>query len=424
MGDGQDPRYGAGAPNGGRGTWPTAGAPPESLWDRPPRPPWWRPSRYGWQVLAIVVATVVVLAGSIAFVAHLLTRTSALPAPTALPHDPVPALGKPVTEPRWCGMTRQGVEALVPRADHPTGCVWTHQDPAKGTKRELTIGFSAERGRPGITSAQLLPSPATAVAVRMIVSGEHRDRPGMMRVTGLGDEATVVNDDDTGATVTMRVRNAIVDVRYSGGDEDSSRYLDPKRAVAGALRGAATVAQTLGAPHRPATAPAQSRPAAHSVLSACRSVSSDLLDRLVPTSSHGAGIDVPVTGHGKARACSWAGSGNAVSVTLTRYDDTARPGSGTRRAEHNYLASYLSARAAEQASTHHGRYFAALTGPAQQAFAFSAGGAPGARVVFRDRNVIAEVRYGAQGGPALPRDEAVDGAYAAATQVAAFLRAH
>lgn len=107
------------------------------------------------------------------------------------------------------------------------------------------------------------------------------------------------------------------------------------------------------------------------------------------------------------------------------YERKAQPGGAVRAATSRYLTRHHDARADEPISVRARKYFSALNGPGEQAFAgwVEEGSAP--RVVFRVRDVVVEVVYddaAAPGEEPLAKDQAVAGVYAAAVNVAKALR--
>lgn len=438
MSDDQYPHPSGEEPEGPSGAEPTGDASPSDVPGRPAtRRSWWRPSRYSGRARIIgAAALVVVLAG--AATAVLVARSgSDTPTPTALGHDPVPKPGKAIVGmPARCGVTRATLRDLVPHAyalDGGTGasdhCYWSHDDHGKGTERKLVVNFHLRGPIP--QRGNSAGSPAVAVAMydygRVGVLG----KDGLLAVHGLGDEAKISYDDHHHESdVTMRVRNAVVTVAYSGWN--GSRALSGRRGFAGALHAAADVAKSLGAAHDPKIAHAVPVPPTAPIThtgKACKLIPAarvaELLDSdpdLVDpedqssTEQHGDDGAGDRDGAAKSTACEWTtGHAGALRVSVDRYPDVS-PGSGTRAAKRDYRQRYVSVRAAEPISDDDERYFAPLRGLGEQAFAGYIEETLLARVVLRDRNVLIRVMYASAGDDhPLTREQAVGIVYTAAT---------
>lgn len=387
---------------------------------------WWRPARYSVRarVIGVAVAVVVLAAGGTAIVLGA-RSTSDVPAPTPLAHDPVPAVRhKVIGTPARCGVSQRTLAALVPRyrttnladPDLP-GCGWSVQG---RSRRELRVRFR------DVSPAAPPPVAAADAIVRFAATGDPGTK-GARTVTGLGDEAMIVDMQDMGRTVVMRFENVIVAVSYHGLAHDES--LSRKAETAGELRVATDIARRIGAPDRPrqvTASPKDEKPAISRSIAPCHLVPTKLVNTLLrPKSPPVTPDDDPagITTDSAQKACRWRpmddGPTRALTVSVQRFSGTA-PGSGTRRARHTYLASYLKARATEPISRRDDRYFAALTGLGRQAFGSYVEESAPAQIVFRDRNVIVQVTYAASSPDATPTP--INAGYAVATHIAGVLR--
>lgn len=423
--------------------------PPNEPAGPPPASRWWQVRGYSRRTLATgaAVAAVILAAGTTGIVLAIGSGSgSETPTTTATPlaHDPVPT-GRIITkQPAKCGVSKATLDALLPKREVRDGggsttCRWSSETDDGRRERQLEVEFAIQL-TPGVGTATNAPTTSVSQAIEVFagVAGQKGTQP----VTGLGDEAAASYDQgtfDRSGTVTFRAGNAVVKVSYSGEDRggDRLKQLPRKTALDGALTAAADVAKSLDAPVKatPATTTPRSEPPGISRnVAPCDTVPTTMVTELTrptgtPSSPEENTGDVGEDDdESKSRTCTWKSYERALTVSVTRFP-AGRSGSGTRQAKRKYLEMYQSARAAEPLSKHDTRYFTALTGPGQQAFgSYIEEIAPG-RVVFRDRNVIVDVGYGLPGiaggstgdEEPLTRDEAVNGAYTAATRIAATL---
>lgn len=415
--------------------------------DRPAQPPdgpaprsprWWKPRRHPRRTLAIGagVAALALAAGTTAVVLATGPDPGA-PTSTATPlaHDPVPTARTITERPARCGVADTTVDALVPeheprRAKGADPCEWrvsyVKSDHGWRERRLEVFQIRAARNGTGAGTPDLLVSRA----VKKFADAVARQDPDSMRpVTGLADEAVSSYDPDAysgGGTVVFRFRNVVVKVTYSGADHKNNqpKSLSRKTALTGALKAATDIATRLGAPARPKiTTLAAGPPAITRTIAPCDTVPEDTATELTrPTSTPTPSEEnLRDPEPDEPRSCTWKSHGRTLTVAVRRFPDDL-PGSGTRQAEHAYLRLYYSARATAPADGNDKRYFAALTGPGQQAFGAAAGKTAPGRVVFRHRNIIVDVTYtSTDEEDPLTRDEAVNGAYTAAAQVATAL---
>ncbi|QKW36726.1 hypothetical protein HUT06_24095 [Actinomadura sp. NAK00032] len=379
---------------------------------------------------AVPFAAVVVIVLSIVLV-------KALPSPGSLDRMPDPPSGPdrvpagPVVEayPEHCGISAATLARLVPDARTTRGggqgtCTWSSQKDDRRSERHLSVGFTLFHGsalRPGMPQ----PGRAPAAAAMRSLGPRWSNVPGTA-VTGLGDEAFMQFSPSTGSTVVMRVGNANVTVQYR-----SIFWPIPKKtAQDGAFAAASEVVAALGArtPARPAIAAAPQPTPARAVPDLCAAVSERTVHRLVegdsvtgePTSRGGA----LAIKDAKVSNCSWTSMDRELSVSAA-----VVPGSdlfdGARLATREYAMRHDDARTEETLSVHDKRYFRAVPGLGDQAFAVQIPEVIPGEVVFRDGNVLVRVTYeAADERKPLSRKHAIRGAYAAAQEVAQALAAH
>jgi hypothetical protein len=379
---------------------------------------------------AVLFAAVVVLVLSVVLV-------KALPSPGSLDRLPDPPAGPdrvpagPIVDayPEHCGISAATLARLVPNArttrDGGQGtCTWASQKDDRKSERHLSVGFTLFPGsalRPGMPQTGRAP----VAAAMMSLGPKWSNVPGKA-VTGLGDEAFMQVSPSTGATVVMRVGNANVSVQYR------SLFWPIAEGTAreGAFAAASEVVAALGArtPARPAIAAAPRPTPARTVPDLCAAVSERTRQRLVEGDSI---TGEPASGGGalaikdaKVSNCSWTSKDRALAVSAA-----VVPGSGlldgTRLATREYVMRHDDARAEETLSVHDEKYFRAVTGLGDQAFAVQVPEVIPGEVVFRDGNVLVRVTYEAMDERhPLSRKHAVRGAYAAAQEVARALAAH
>ncbi|MEU5990044.1 hypothetical protein ABZ806_13810 [Spirillospora sp. NPDC047418] len=379
---------------------------------------------------AVLFAAVVVIVLSIVLVKALPSPGSLdrLPDPPAGP-DRVPAGPAVGAYPERCGVSAATLARLVPDArtakDGGQGtCTWSsHRDDRK-SERHLSVGFTLFAGtalRPGVPQTGRAPAAAAMKSL-----GPKWSNVTGTAVTGLGDEAFVQVSPSTGATVVMRVGNANVTVQY----RSLFLPLPEETARDGAFAAASEVAAALGTrtPAHPAIAAAPRPTPARTVPDLCAAVSERTLHRLVEGDS--------VTGEPASRGgalaikdaevsnCSWRSMDRELAVSAA-----VVPGSGlfdgARLATREYVMRHADARAEETLSVHDRKYFRAVTGLGDQAFAVQVPEVVPGEVVFRDGNVLVRVTYEATDErEPLSRKHALRGAYAAAQEVAQSLTTH
>lgn len=379
---------------------------------------------------AVLFASVVVFVLSIVLVMVLPSPGSLdrLPDPPAGP-DRAPAGPVIGAYPEHCGLSAATLARLVPDArtmkDGGQGiCTWSsHRDDRK-SERHLSIGFTLFSGtalRPGVPQTGRAPA---AAAMRSL-GPKWSNVPGAA-VTGLGDEAFMQVSPSTGATVVMRVGNANVTVQYR-----SLFWPIPKETARdGALAAASEVVAALGVrtPAQPAVAAAPQPTPARTVPDLCAAVSERTVHRLVEgdsvtgdPASRGGALTIK---DAKVSTCSWTSMDRQLEVSAA-----VVPGSGlfdgARLATREYVMRYDDARAEETLSVHDRKYFRAVTGLGDQAFAVQVPEVVPGEVVFRDGNVLVRVTYeAADEREPLSAKHAVRGAYAAAQEVSQALSAH
>ncbi|TDD66015.1 hypothetical protein E1293_39675 [Actinomadura darangshiensis] len=143
------------------------------------------------------------------------------------------------------------------------------------------------------------------------------------------------------------------------------------------------------------------------------------LDSLDPDEGEG-GLAV---GGAHRRGCSWTTMERELKVSAAEIPTTGLF-DGTWLATREYTILHADARAEETLSVHDKKYFRAVTGLGDQAFAAHVPGVIPGTVVFRDGGLLVQVAYeAADERKPLSREHAVRGAYAAATEVAQALPA-
>lgn len=379
---------------------------------------------------AVLFAAVVVFVLSVVLV-------KALPSPGSLDRLPDPPAGPdrvpagPVVDayPEHCGISAATLARLVPDArttrDGGQGtCTWSSQRDDRRSERHLSVGFTLF---PGSALRAGLPRTGRApVAAAMMALGpKWSNVPGRV-VTGLGDEAFMQVSPSSGATVVMRVGNTNVTVQY----RSLFWPIPTKTAQEGAFAAASEAVAALGArtPAHPAIAAAPQPTPTRKVPDLCAAVSERTLHRLVKGDS--------VTGEPGSRGgalaikdaevsnCSWTSNDRELEVSAA-----VVPGSdlfdGARLAAREYVMRHDDARAEETLSVHDEKYFRAVTGLGDQAFAAQIPEVIPGEVVFRDGNVLVRVTYeSADERHPLNGKHAVRGAYAAAQEIAQALSAH
>ncbi|MFG2249075.1 hypothetical protein [Spirillospora sp. NPDC048823] len=353
-----------------------------------------------------------------------------LPDPPAGP-DRIPA-GPVITAiPVGCGISPATVGRLVtePRMmkdGHRDGeCMWSSGSD-DGSRHHLSIALTLTHG-----TAALSPSgPATGrspLAAAMKSFGPRWSDATTRAVTGLGDEALVQFAPSAGVSVVARVGNATVSVQY----RDARGSIPERTARDGAFAAAAEVVDRLGArtPSRPAIAPAPDPSPARKIPDLCGSISERTLNRLLggeqtpgPSGTSGSGgLAIKDADH---RGCSRTSADRELTVTAA-----VVPGTdlfdGPRLATREYTMRHDDARAEETLSVHDRKYFHAVTGLGDQAFAAHVPGVVPGVVVFRDGALLVQVNYEeADERRPLSGEHAVRGAYAAAQEVAQALAVH
>ncbi|MEU8800561.1 hypothetical protein [Spirillospora sp. NPDC048819] len=315
-------------------------------------------------------------------------------------------VGRLVTEPR---MMKDG---------HAGECMWSSRSD-DGPRRLLSIGVTLAQG----TAGRALTGPAAGqspVAAAMRSFGPKWSDMTNRAVTGLGDEALAQFSPSNGSTVVARVGNAKVVVQY----RDLRASIPEQTARDGALAAAAEAVDGLGArtPSRPAIAPAASPSPPRKVPDLCGSVSERTLNRLLgdePSSSAtGAGSGGIVIKDADRHGCSWTSMDHELKISAAVVPGTELF-DGTRLATREYTMRHDDARAEETLSVHDRKYFRAVTGLGDQAFAAHVPGVVPGVVVFRDGALLVQVTYEeADARHPLSGEHAVRGAYAAAQEVA------
>lgn len=367
-------------------------------------PDWWRSNLSGRDVgVSAALAALVLAAGALVLG---FGGRSELAGPPTRP-DPVPRERLITRFPAACGVSTATINALVPRAEsmHTSDfgdCEWYSRHPGDVRERRLDVTVKIWPATAGDTSAvsigpRIAYVKTTPISNALSAFGQTAAR---QTVLGLGEEAFA---DSRRTVVDFRVANAVVTVGY----QDSGLLAKKKSALDGALRAAADTAKSLGTsagPRLGSTAPASTT---RHLPDPCATVPAGLRTRLVKGATA-----MPDT-----NSCTWTSERRTLKVTLLSEPDSA-PGGAVRAAIRDYLQRHYDARAEQPVSAHDRKYFHALTGPGDQAFAsWVENGTPG-RVVFRVRNVVVEVGYTGDADHPLTKDQAVNGAYAAAIDVA------
>lgn len=368
-----------------------------------------------------------------------------LPAPPTTA-DPVRAVPLIHTHRPDCGLPRATLDALVPRPEIRSyrggNCVWNtnvvNGDAADYQKgRRLDVSVTLITGRPQPTDYDLKP-PTTPISAAMnAFSGSEatgRQRAKELKaVRGLGDEARAyynpANATFGGGTVFARTRNAVVNVTY-GTDTLARRQLPEKTALDGALRAATDIVRGLGtavsgspevtelkttAPGRRPRTPCEIVPAG---------TRKKLLENAEQKDSSPEYEPVP-----KGDSCRWEKAGEEENYTYY-LEVTLETHPSVESARRDYLQKHVEARAQQPISRYDERYFTALAGLGERAFASYVEEGPPGGVVFQVRGIVATVVFAqepASGAPPhgsepLTRKQSVNGAYAAAKDVAGALR--
>lgn len=402
-----------------------------------PRP---RPVRRAWRVAIVAVVGAALVAAVLVTFANV---PEPLPAPPALAHDPVPAERIHWTIPAGCGVSAATLDALAPHAGideagEGGSCKWTSQRGDRANFLNLDVGVIPLHAGPGVPGATEPGNSSVAAAMKAFDSARdegHAIRP----VTGLGDEAFLYDRDSSDSRsgqVEFRTDNVIIATGYRADAGLDGKLPSAARLRAGALRAATDAARRLGAPAAPkVAAPPTARPAVRTPPSPCTVVPSGLRERLLgdddPDTAPGDADDsggAPIPG-ARMEGCDLRTEDRELTVSVI----TGTAPTAIRDIGREYLRRHLEARAEQPISRTDERYFHALSGLGDQAFAAyleeSDGGADvrsPARVVARAGPALVAVTYGAvDSGYAtepLPRTEAVDGAYAAAVRVVAAVR--
>lgn len=359
-----------------------------------------------------------------------------LPAPPVVA-DPVPAAPLISSYRADCGVSRATLDALVPDPEQHQSilgdtCRWN----TAGHDKERYLDVSITLVTEGRQTASGRPSTTPVTTAMSTFADQARIRtvkPKALR--GLGDEAiTYYSPKDRiggGSRVLLRARNAIVTVTYRSGYRDKPP--SEKTATDGAVRAATDVVRGLGVAVNQAPVVADIKAEAvpnRPPFKVCDMVSRGTRQELVEA-------DGEVRGHARkdeiekgkiADSCKWEMPTEGNLTYYLQVSLTALP--SVESARNDYLKRHLEARAEEPISRTDEKYFAAVSGLGEQAYAsYVEEGLPGG-VVFRVRNVVATVVYtqetdeNAAPGDSRPltREQSVNGAYAAARDVANALR--
>jgi hypothetical protein len=371
-----------------------------------------------------------------------------LPGPPTAATDPIRSAPFTPQHRPDCGVSASTLDQLVPDAVRRRPfwgetCEWSAWDDRKGRRLTVTITVATGTvqptfGRPGATPI----TSAMDTFSRQLGDQNQRGTGEVKAVTGLGDEASAfysASEAVGGGTVIGRIRNVVVRVRYGGRSEISSRQLPEPAAMPGALRAATEVVRGLGIPvnRAPAYAPpsADTRERPQPRRDPCSLVRRQTVENVLGQEAEredgeapGAIPRAPGT-PGSTATCRWTldpDEGNHSYDLNVRLDTHPSVAAATRA----YVIQYLRARAEEPISKHDEKYFAAVTGLGDQAYAaFVAEGQPGG-VAFRMANALVTVSYSqdavsnvpAGGAGPLTREQSVNGAYAAALDAARALR--
>lgn len=372
-------------------------------------------------------------------------------AATPLKHDPVPNRRITTHMPRRCGVSEKTIRELTPEgalehAGESQTCAWSSRTDG-GRTRRLEVGFVLD----GRSSATGMAPDATPVSSAIKAFGTELDQRGWGApkvITGLGDAAVAqYAHSPQGGKIAFRFTNAVVTVTYMGRQarDVSDTMIPEKVALDGALTAATDVAAALGAPTRSTltiSTPKARPPALAKPGDPCDLVPGKLTDDLLkPTgtpSPSGERSDAPDLEEISPKMCTWRRHGPRILQVSVEHFPDSTPGAGARQAERAYLKEHVEARGHRPISDHDERYFTALKGPGDQAFAsyleksapmtfdpMNEGLSPG-RVVFRIRNVLVDVKYASAGAghdedageEPLTRNEAVNGAYEVAAHIA------
>jgi hypothetical protein len=336
-----------------------------------------------------------------------------------------------------CGVSQATLDALVPEAERrrsqTDACEWAtaRSERERYLSVSITLGDSSQQSALGT-----LGTTPTTNAMGAFVNNVTQLREKKMAVNGLGDEGRAYYPadriQDGGGSIIVRARNVIVKTNYRSGTY-AEEQLSGKSAMDGALRATTDVVRGLGVPvHRPPSIgplKADAMPA-RSPGDPCKMVSPQILEKLIEEPEQSRDGDITSSREGKnAQTCSWKprtwpdNYAYYLQVVLT-------PHPSLEAAERSYRTKHIEARAEEPISKENEKYFTAVAGLGEQAYAaFVEEGSPGG-VVFRVRNVVAIVTYSqtavsnAAPGDSKPltRQQSVNGAYAAAKDVAAALR--
>ncbi|KAB2344130.1 hypothetical protein [Actinomadura rudentiformis] len=367
--------------------------------------------------LALTVGAAVVLGGNGP------DRGDALPAPPVgpdrVPHGPVVS-----RLPAVCGLSTGTIATLVPRARRYGsgdfgGCQWTSDS------RRLTITIDVlVVPLAGPSSSHHVPTSLMSTAIEAFLEKADPDLKATA-VTGLGDDAFAAYTPSNGAKVIFRVGNAVVTVQHGGSLVSSEKGLSRQKAFHGAFKAAAETAQSLGSSSAAPAFVSQTSRQPTRLPKPCATVTAPTLDKLFKDAPDH--HESPTSSSEPEARCTWTSQQRTLQVTLVS-EPKPQAGGAVRTATNRYLMRHHDARAEEPISVHAEKYFSALTGPGEEAFAawVEEGSAP--RVVFRVRDVVVEVVYddatppGEDDAEPLTKDQAVAGAYAAAVNVAKALR--
>ncbi|WP_329520134.1 hypothetical protein [Spirillospora sp. NBC_01491] len=348
-------------------------------------------------------------------------------APLPAAPDPVPARPLITSLPSNCGIASATVDAVVGHADmNENGdqgtCAWTTRlgernrrtlnvslhleleetspasPPGSGTMASGTLNDEEIRIADGLTRSGpwVKNTPAARAVDRLpAASEETRQRP----VKGLADEAVaLVTGLDT--KIVFRFGNAVGSVEYQDDGLDLERVGDMKpalRAASDAARalGASVRSPKVAAPPAPGAAPAKTK-----LPGGCALIPTGMVEQIVKGKAE-TDSDVSVTrdigplgssDKPEASGCVWKSEHRALSVVATPFPGRSSH-EAVQAATRAYLKLHLNSRAEEPISGGGEKYFRAVTGLGEQAFAaYVEDGTPG-RVVFRVRNVLVEVAF-------------------------------
>jgi hypothetical protein len=386
--------------------------------------------------VALVAAVVVVAVVVVAVVAREPSREEAggpdFQKLLRAPVQPMPALGPELgTVPSECGVSPATLERVVPKRDDdrnssagPSGyCDWSsfHDDESVALSVNIRITDDTTTGPAGSLNHE--------------VEGLTKETP-LQVVARLGDEAYAhyLDEDRSGyATIVMRAGNSVTKVVYSGfRGRQHDEALPESQLMPSALQVAQDVAQGLGVPAtgKPAiTDIPEDQPAVSARKGACAAVSGQTRQRLLNRQSLGpqqlGSVDfmfAPAHDGPQIDNCYWYGKAAKLTVeTMTLAD----PPEGAA-AQADRTLDWLHRKIRKEGvsgSTDGGATVLALTGRGDGALAAYEPSSSLDRdqglVAFRIHNAVIKVTYEAGLDQELTQEQAINGAYTAAVEVAA-----